>query len=256
MKKIRIPLFFRKKEFKFSRKSKKPVYMKTRELIGKIIIEEKVDTISENIIPKSYVINVPDPYKSYYSRYTDISKPSSIIFVTKFPTSFEKILRTTKKLNEEKGLELDGAKCEVTFGAKKLNGIRIKGINRYPEISSIQEYFFKDGYEFSRGENYRDKDVLIRVNKFFHVEELEEGVYSDTDEKNTYYVTVPNYMTWEEFRKYTFEIKNNSTDTSYDIAKGIFYMNGGIVEMLRIVRPEATVDFLKKIQKKYLDKMG
>jgi len=255
MKKIGIPLFFQKKGFKFNSKSK-PIYMKAIELIGKIIIEEKVDTISENIIPKSYVINVPDPFKSYYSRYTDIAKPSSIIFVTKNPTSFEKILRTTKKLNEEKGLTLQGAKCEVTLGSKKLNGIRIKGVNRYTEIRDIQEFFSNDGYEFSRGENYQDKDVLIRVNKFFHVEELEPGVYSDVDEENTYYVTVPSYMNWEEFRKYTFEIKNNSSDSSYDIAKGIFYLNRGIVEMLRIVRPEATVDFLKKIQKKYLDKMS
>ena len=230
--------------------------MKTKELIGKIIIEEKVDTVSENVIPRSYVINVPDPLKSYYNRYTNIDKPSSIIFVTKQPTSFEKILRTTKKLNEEQGLQLDGAKCEVIIGSKKLNGIRIKGLNRFPEIAGIQEYFFKDGYEFARGEDYKDKDVLIRVNKFFHVEELEEGIYSDIDEVNTFYVTIPYYMTWEEFRKYTFEIKNSSSDTSYDIAKGIFYLNGDIVEMLRIVRPEASVDFLKTIQKKYLHKLS
>lgn len=230
--------------------------MNTRELIGKIIIEEKVDTISENILPKSYVINVPDPYKSYYSRYTTISKPSSIVFVTKKPTSFEKILRATKKLNEAKGLNLDGAKCEITLGSKILNGIRIKGINRYPEIGDVQEFFFNEGYEFARGESYKDKDALIRVNKFFHVEELADGVYSDTDEKNTYYVTVPKYMNWQDFRKYTFEIKNNSSDTSYDIAKGIFYLDGGIVEILRIVRPEATVEFLKKVQKRYLDKMS
>lgn len=230
--------------------------MNTRELIGKIIIEEKIDTIQENIIPKSFVINVPDPFKSYYSRYTSISKPLSVIFVTKEITSFEKILRATKQFNEEKNLALDGAKCEVTIGTRKLNGIRIKGVNRYPEIEQIQQFFHKAGFQFAKGENFKDKDALIRINKFFHIEEMEEGVFTDLDEKDTYYVTVPGYMTWEEFRKYTFEIKNNSTDTSYDIAKGIFYLNNGLVEVLRIVRPNATVDFLKKVQKKYLDKMN
>ncbi len=230
--------------------------MSARELIGKIIIEEKVDTISDNIIPRSYVINVPNPLKSYYSRYTNISKPLSIIFITKSPTSFEKILRTTKKLNIEKGTNYDGAKCEVTLGSKKLNGVRIKGINRYPEIAAVQEFFQKDGFDFARGESFKEKDALIRINKFFNVKEIEDGVYSDQDEKDTYYVTVPGYMTWDEFRKYTFEIKNNISDASYDIAKGIFYLNGDIVEMLRIVRPEASVDFLKNVQKRYLDKMS
>lgn len=247
--------FFRKKSLSLIG-NPKPINMKTRELIGKIIIEEKIDTISENIVPRTYVINVPDPYKSYYSRYTRISKPLSIIFVTKQPTSFEKILRTTKKMNAAMGTNYDGAKCEVTLGSKKLNGIRIKGIDRYPEISAVQEFFHKDGFEFARGESYKDKDALIRINKFFHVNEMEEGIYSDANEKDTYYVTVPGYMTWEEFRKYTFDIKNNISDASYDIAKGIFYLNNDIVEMLRVVRPEASIDFLKKIQKKYLDKMS
>lgn len=247
--------FFRKKSLCLIGKPK-AINMKTRELVGKIIIEEKIDTISENIVPRTYVINVPDPYKSYYSRYTSIAKPLSIIFVTKQPTSFEKILRTTKKMNVAMGTNYDGAKCEVTLGSKKLNGIRMKGINRYPDIAAVQEFFHKDGFEFARGDSYKDKDALIRINKFFHVEELEDGIYSDSDEKDTYYLTVPGYMTWEEFRKYTFEIKNNISDATYDIAKGIFYLNNDIVEMLRVVRPEASIDFLKKIQKRYLDKMS
>lgn len=230
--------------------------MSAKELIGKIIIEEKVDTISENIIPKSYVINVPDPFKSYYSRYTDMAKPNSIIFVTKNPTSFEKILRTTKKLNEAKGTNYRGAKCEVTIGSKKINGVRIKGIDKYAELEAIQDFFLKDGFEFAKGESFKEKDALIRINKFFHVNELEEGVYSDADNNTTFYITVPGYMTWEEFRKYTFEIKNNVPDSSYDIAKGIFYLNNDIVEMLRIVKPDAKVEFLKMIQKMYLDKMS
>ena len=90
--------------------------MKKKELIGKIIIEEDVDSVEENKIPKTFVINVPDPLNSYYNWFTDINKPNSIIFITKKPSSFENILRMTKKINDKHKLNLDGAKCEVAIG--------------------------------------------------------------------------------------------------------------------------------------------
>ena len=39
--------------------------MATKELIGKVIIQENIDTVDENKIPKTFVINVPDPFESY-----------------------------------------------------------------------------------------------------------------------------------------------------------------------------------------------
>lgn len=229
--------------------------MATKELIGKIIIQENIDTIDENKIPRTFVINVPDPYKSYYSRFTHINKPNSIIFVTKVANSFEKILRITKKINKKYNLQLSGAKCEVQIRSRKLNGIRVKGINRYPEIEQIQQYYKDEGFEFARSKKFKDTDALIRINRFFNLTELEEGIYKSNTETDVYYVEVPRFMTWDEFRIYTFEIKNNIIDRNYDIAKGIFYLNGGIMEILRIVNPKITIESLKNIQQKYIEKL-
>jgi len=229
--------------------------MASLEYIGKIIKQENIDTIDENKIPRTFVINVPNPYNSYYSRFTDINKPDSIIFVTKTPNSFEKILRVTKGINEKYGLNIDGAKCEVKIGSRKLNGIRVKGINRYPEIAKIQEYYKEEGYEFAKSEKFKETDSLIRVNRFFNIEKMAEGIFMSNTEEDVYYVTIPRYMTWEEFRSITFEIKNNISDKNYDIAKGVVYIHGSIKEFLRIVKPKATLEGLTNIREKYLDKL-
>ena len=229
--------------------------MATKELIGKIIIQENIDTVDENKIPKTFVINVPDPFESYYSRFTDINKPISIIFVTKAQNSFEKILRATRRINEKYDLKLDGAKCEVAINSRKLHGVRIKGIDRYTEIGLIQQYFQDAGFEFAKSEKFNDTDALIRINRFFNIEEMEKGIFKSCKESDVYYLEIPELMTWEEFRTYTFEIKNNMSDKNYDIAKGIFYTDGGITEMLRVVKPKATIEFLKLIQQKYIDKI-
>jgi hypothetical protein len=229
--------------------------MATKELIGKVIIQEQIDTVNENKIPKTFVINVPDPYKNYYGRFTEVEKPNSIIFITKTPNSFEKILRVTKSINKKYHLKLDGAKCEITIGSRKLNGVRVKGLNRYHEIAKIQEYYQNEGYDFAREEKFSDVEALIRINRFFRINKLEKGIYQSKDEENVFYIQVPRYMSWEEFRKITFEVKHNINDRNYDIAKGIWYTRGGITEMLRIVKPKASIDFLKKVQQKYIERL-
>lgn len=225
------------------------------EYVGKIIKQENIDTVDVNKIPRTFVINVPNPYKSYYSRFTDINKPDSIIFVTKTPNSFENILRVTEKINRDHGLNLDSAKCEVTIGSRKLHGIRVKGINRYTEITQIQQYYKDAGFEFAKSEKFKDTDSLIRINRFFNIEKLAEGIFKSNMEEDVYYVTISKYMTWDEFRKITFEIKNNIADKSYDIAKGIVYLDGGIKEFLRIVKPKFTLESIQLIKDKYEEKL-
>lgn len=244
-----------KKKNKFKTRKTNFQTMATKELIGKIIIQENIDSVDINKLPNTFVINVPDPYKNYYGRFTEIVKPVSIIFVTKTPNSFEKILRFTKKINEKYNLKLDGAKCEVTIKSRKLDGIRVKGINTYPEIAQIQQYYKDEGYEFAKSEKFATTEASIRINRFFNIEELDKGVYHSKDEYSTYYIEVPRYMGWDEFKKLTYEVKHNVSDNNYDIAKGIFYVNHGITEILRIVKPKATLELLKTIQKKYIERL-
>jgi len=229
--------------------------MGAKELIGKIIKQENVDTIDKNKIPRTFVINVPDPYKSYYSRFTDVDQPVAVIFVTKTPNSFEKILRITKKINDQYNLELAGAKCEVTIKSRKLNGLRVKGINRFNEVAQIQQYYNDAGLEFAKSEKFSDTEAIIRINRFFVIDEMDTGIYHSKIESDTYYVELPKFISWDEFKAITIAVKNNMDDSNYDVAKGILYVNGGITEIVRIVKPKATVEMLKIIQQKYIDRL-
>ncbi len=228
--------------------------MESKEYIGKIIIEEIIDTINEYILPGTLVFDVPDPFQNYYNEFPEIVKPNSIIFITKTANSYEKILRVTKGINKKYGLNLDGAKCELTIGSRKLNGIRLKGIFRYTEIEQIQKYYKEAGYEFAKSEKFKDTKALIRINRYFYLKELEKGVYQSRNESHMFYFEVPRYMSWDEFSTLTYEIKNNILD-SYAIAKGIFYTKDGITEMLRVVKPKVTVELIKLIQQKYIEKL-
>ena len=230
--------------------------MKIRELIGKITLQENISPIERNRTKGTFVIHIPNPLASYYSRFTEVNKPNSIVFVTKAQVSFEKILRATKIINESKGLNLNGAKCEVSIGRTKYSGVRVYGIDRYTMIEETQEAYRSLGFDFHKSVKLnKGTDAIIRVNKFFNLLDIEDKIYQSPHNKDRYYFEIPKYYDWDEFRDVTFDIKNNISVTNYDIAKGILYENDGITDVLRVLKPNISVEMVREIRQKYLDKL-
>lgn len=231
--------------------------MEVRELIGKITLQENVSPIERNKISGTFVIHIPNPLATYYSRFTEVNRPNSIVFVTKTAVSFEKILRATSKINAQFDYGISGAKCEVMIGKNKYSGIRVFGIKRYSNIDKIQEAFKHTGFDFHKNVRMgKGTDAIIRVNKFFNIIDVEEAIYRSPNNPDRFYFEVPRNMDWPEFRELTFDIKNNISVINYDIAKGIFYENEGITDMLRVIKPNISVDMVKTIREKYLDRLS
>jgi len=231
--------------------------MKTQELIGKIIIEEKISPIDRNKINNTFVVHIPNPLASYYSRFTEVNRPNSIVLITKNPVSFERVLRATKKINAAEGMKIHGAKCEINTGSRKYSGIRIKGIERYTDIEKIQQDYINEGFELRKNERMsNDTNALIKVNKFFDLNQVDESIFQSPNNKNRFYIEIPKDVDWNKFRDLTFDIKNNVSVTNYDIAKGIFYKNDGITDMLRVIKPNITLEMVKEIQQKYFDRLS
>lgn len=230
--------------------------MKTKEFIGKITFQEKVNSLQANTLPKTLVVDVPDPYKSYYNRFTSVNKPNSVIFVLKKICSFEKALIVTSKINKKYNLALLVGKCEITVKGKNYFGIRLKNISEYAHIKDVQQYYKDENFAFAKQENWKDVEAHIKVNRFFNIEKIDESIYMSKDEpEKVYYIDIPKHLRWEAFKTLTLEIKHNTTDKSYDITKVVFYKNGGIDMMLRVVKPKASLQLLQTIKNKYLEKL-
>jgi len=227
------------------------------DIIGKLTKQEKVNPIIRNKIPNTFVIDIPSPIAHYYNRFGQENNPRTILLVTKNSISFEGILRATKRINEKYNTSIDGAKSEIKLGKRKFNGIRIKGIEKYSDIPQIQQYFLEHGFEFAKNVRMsKDTDSLIRVNKFFKIHKLAENIYQSPNNKDRYYIVIPHDLSWDEFRDVTFDIKNNVNVSGYDAAKGIFYNSNGIVDMVRIIKPDISLDEVREVQDKYIDRLS
>jgi hypothetical protein len=81
---------------------------------------------------------------------------------------------------------------------------------------------------------------------------MAEGIYKDVDKKDTYYLEVPCFMTWDEFEKATIAIRNNFDYKTYDAAQAAIYDKPGIVELVRIYDLKADLSKLQSLRNKYL----
>jgi hypothetical protein len=231
--------------------------MNKREIIGKLTRQENVNPIERNKISNTLVIHVPSPLATYYNRFSQMNKPNSVLLLTKSPASFEQILRATNKINANNNIELDGAKCEITIGNKKYSGIRIKGIKEFSDIEDVQRFYEKEGFDYAKNVNMkRDMNTIIRVNKFFGIEKVKDDIYHSRHNNDRYYFKIPKHIHWDQFRDVTFDIKNNISVSGYDVAKGIFYEKEGITEIVRIIKPNITLDMVKEVKDKYFDRLS
>lgn len=226
--------------------------MKKHNFIGKVTLEEKVNTVKSIKHPKALIIDIPNPLAPYYARFTNVHKPNSIVLVTKNANSFEKILRSTKKINENKSLNLEGAKCEVRFGTRKYNGIRLKGVNRYTHIDDIINNYAEEGFDFNTNKKIKENALAwIRVNKFFDMEEIDDTILRSVSNENEYYFKLNNSLDWNEFKEKTKLVKHNINTTGFDIAHAILYNKGEINDIVRVIKPSLNIDLVKEIEAKY-----
>ncbi len=71
-----------------------------------------------------------------------------------------------------------------------------------------------------------------------------------------HYIIIDNMLNWELFRKITIKIKNNISNRNYDVVDGAFYKNGCMVDMIRIYKPDTSIELLQEMKELYLTEIA
>jgi hypothetical protein len=226
---------------------------KSREVLGHIIKEEQISLLSTHLIKGTEVINIDHPFPGVHGvEFNFSSKPRSIILTTRSLYSLAKILRAQKIINKDEKFNINASFAKVKIGKQLHYGIRVKGLSSYDDIPELQQKFIDNQFEFLYKSKIKtDKAVSIKISKFFHIEQMDKGVYKDTFNKDIYYVSVPDYINWETFRKLTSYVKNNVSNNNFDVVKGIFYMDDCVNDIIRIYKPNMSLELLNEIKDRY-----
>ncbi len=224
-----------------------------KEVVGHIIKEEKISLLKHQILPQTLVVNIDHPFPGFHGWDFDLTaKPRSIIILTAQLYSWAKILRWQSTVNQSKEVKINASFAKLMVGKTVYYGIRIKGLNNYNQIPELQKDLEKAGFQLLKNKNIKtDRPVSIKISKFFHIKALDNEIYADKCIENMYYIEIPQYLSWKNFRQITEHIKNNVSNNNFDVAKGIFYKDNTVKDIIRLFKPNMSLDLLKEIKNKY-----
>ncbi len=224
-------------------------------ITGYIKKEETVSSLNNNTLKNTFVIQVNHPFPGYYGQeMIDMTKPRSIIFITKNMESWERIIRLGNKINKYLDTSVNFSKAKIQLWNKTFYGIRAKGFKNYEEIYKVQRALQDEGIDFSKNRRMNNEEVgLITLKKFFNVKEVEPGIFLCDNRSDMAYVSIPHEVNWELFRRHTSSVKHNISDNSYDVVSGAFYFNYQMSDVLRIFKPGIKLELLKEIKERYED---
>jgi len=221
------------------------------EVYGYIKKKEILTTIDEHIIPQSWVLESLNPFPSYHgSNLPDESDPRSLFLMLTNSLSFEEVARMSRKIKHHFQHEFNASEGCIYFKPYTYPCIRLKYLSSFKYISRLQELFAEAGARYMKTREM-EREGLIKINKPFLVMEQEPGIYQDMNNRVKSYVELPEQVEWDDFRKFTFNIKNNLVENNFDAAPGVFFRKKQIADVVRIYDVDRSLDKMRILKDMY-----
>jgi hypothetical protein len=224
------------------------LFIETFGLLTKI---EQVKSIDLHNHPNALVLEITQPYPGYYSAHElDTDAPRTLFLITREAYSIEHIVRLGYEARKAVNHPIDVTPCRISIFADSYYGIRVKYLENFGMLKTLQEFFKGEGISFLKHRPI-DEAASIEIQKLFNVEEVVEGVYQDLDEPGERYVAIPSRLDFGQFLKVSKAVKNNLEYAGFDAAQAVFYRKRGVVDAVRIFDPSIHLDGLLRIRDAY-----
>lgn len=226
------------------------------ETLGYITKKETLASI-EHDTDNALVLETREPYPGYNG--TNIPSqmiPLSIFLVTDKKYSGEQVIRSTMAVKKHYPDHFDATPGMVALRNAMMPCIRIKDMASYHDIQSLIIAYRKAGIDFMKDKILEPFQGLIRVRKYFSLNVLGDGFYSDVDIPSMAYFEIPGLISWEMFEEITYGLKPNVEYNNFDAALGVFFTPKGVIDNIRIFHPEININEVMYLRDKYLEEIN
>jgi len=225
---------------------------KNIERYGCLTKVENVWCMEEFGIQGSCILESRQVFPGYYSNYTPQIELKDIFILSKKKYSFEEVTRITTCVKEKVAIPFKASSCEISIGNTRCGGVRITGIEDHNSIKKLQSAYMECGLQLKKKvRNIENEEALIKVHKFFSLQQINDSLYLDKEQKGTGYFIIPDQIRLTKFKKIIKTLKNNWDDNLFDAAPCFIYENARITDMVRIYSRDLDEDFLEKVKLAY-----
>jgi len=222
--------------------------------IGSIYKTEKLVPLEMQSQKKCCILEAIHPYAGYYGHIPGKTKPNSLFLLTKKPYFLEEVLALANSLSLCYRDDIRFASAQLEFNHQFFPAIRVKHFPDYQKLNDLQTCLSDLGVDFQSKVTISGW-VKTRVQKVFHLEEIEPGIYSDRVEKNKGYVFCDRYIDGKQFSQLEKSLKHNSGCGMHDAVHGEIMLDGMLVKIVRVYAERLQIELLKCVKSEF-DKMN
>lgn len=226
---------------------------------GSLTKEETLEVIDSKILPNTIVLEATDPFPGYYEYYDGIQKdvkPHYIYLLTDKKYNLEEFTRATQKIMADNELDFHAALGSITIFNDVHHAIRIRRLTTYDQIKDLQSNYIKEGIGLTSNASIpHNSKAIIKLDKFFALEKIEDGYYIDHIEANHAYFTLDTKLSWKQFEELTKQVKYNMEMFHFDVSLGFIYDKFKVKDIVRVYAENLNLDLLKKISLKFTERI-
>ena len=226
---------------------------KILETIGVITKKESFVSVESETGSNALILESLKPFPGYHgSTVPDTLEPESLFAVTKLMYNDERVIRAIQTVKKNFRGNFDAAPGTISIQNQDNNFIRFKHLP-YASVGEVIHEFEKAGIEFKKKKYYPSFESILRVRKFFAIEETIAGIYKDLDDNDMFYLEIPVLLKWPTFEKITMALKYNMDDKNFDAAQSSVYFRNGLIDFVRIYDKDSCQGKLIFIRDKYFE---
>lgn len=224
------------------------------ERFGWITKEEPLSIVSDpNLDLQVTILESAAPFFGYYADQPREDKPEHLYWLLDQFYTHEKLTRVLAEIRSQCYPKLDAVPGYISIATEHYHVVRMHNLKRYSQIHFVQDMFEKMNVRLKKSyRKIQNQMGIININKFLDLTPVEEGIFIEQERPHRAYFTIPFFVSWEDFKMVTSEVKYDTSLLFFDAARAAFMERGNITELVRIYRENLTIDQLKIIRDRYL----
>lgn len=228
--------------------------LKTIRSYGFVLKKEVLTNIDTDVPYGELILEDVPPLPGIYDRYYIPSdkdlKPRSLFGVVHTIDACEEddFIRAVSAIKKQYPYPFDAVLGRMMLFNRKATCVRIF-IDDYARLPGLITLLKAANVHFVKRKKVKPYMSRIKVRKFFDMVEVIPDVYKDQDQVNTYYLSIPRALKWDEFEDLTISLKHSTQKYHFDAALVSIFQKDGMHEFVRIYikNPDMEeLDFLRK----------
>lgn len=221
--------------------------------IGTIIKKENLASVEHETNSNAMVLESLHPFPGYHgTTVPDGTDPRSLFLITDQLYHNDLIIRAVQKVKKHFPHHFDGTPGKIDLFNTPAGVVRIKFL-AYELVGSLVSAFEKEGLHFMKHRKVQEYSSIIKITKYFMIQQAGEGIYADQNWKNMFYLNIPVLLEWKNFEKITMSIKHNIEDNNFDAALTTMYDENGLLDFIRVYDEQCCQGKLLLVHSKYLE---